>query len=250
MVKFTVEDPLYQNILAAFGTVIYVKAVISLCDYCVAHKIIVSRISRKCVHMAAGAWIVWWPLFDTSHWTWRLNILTPAVYSIQLFIKGYIVQDPNDVDVQTMTRHGDPKELLNGPFCFTLIMNAVGLFLFRKRIGVVIMSCLGFGDGVAPIIGYYVPFGSYPTFPFGTHDRKTLSGSLGFVMASVMGFYLMRFVILPADTMIPNHEASIDDFSMIVQVATVAAITEGICGPYDNPGIALSTAWTYQYLTS
>jgi hypothetical protein len=236
------EHPLHQNILAAFGTVVYVKLVVGLCDFCVSRKLLAPRISRKCIHMAAGAWIVWWPLFREDHWTWRLNVLVPAIYTVQLFVKGLVLQDPKDVDVQTMTRTGNPKELLNGPILFTNLMTVVGLLLFRQKMGVVIMVCLGFGDGVAPLLGYYVPFGSYPTWPFGPNDRKTLSGSMGFVLASVIGYYLMRFVILD------HGVGSGDDMRMIVEVATVAAVTESISGPFDNPCIALSAAVAYHYL--
>jgi dolichol kinase len=201
--------------------------------------------------MTAGAWIIFWPLFEREHWTWRLNVMVPAIYTVQLFVKGLIIRDPNDIDVQTMTRTGNPAELLNGPIFFSSIMTVVGLSFFRQTMGVVIMSCLGFGDGVAPLLGYYLPFGYYPTFPFGPNDRKTVSGSLGFFVASVIGYYLMKFVV-DVDY---DHAHSFsngggeDDFKMILQVAAITAITEGICGPFDNPCIALSAGLSYYFLT-
>ena len=238
------DDPLHQNLLAAVATVAYVKAVVGLCDFGVSHQFLAPRISRKCVHMAAGAWILWWPLFRDDHWTWRLNVTVPAVYTVQLFVKGFFLKDPNDTDVQTMTRTGDPKELLNGPILFTVLMTLVGLTLFRQRMGVIIMSCLGFGDGVAPLMGYYFPFGFYPTWPFGPNDRKTLSGSVGFVVASVLGYQWMSLMILGGD-----ETGSSEDIGTMLQVATVAAITEGISGAFDNPCVAASAALTYRYLT-
>jgi phytol kinase len=245
------DNPLAQNLLAAIATVVYIKVVINSCHIAVSRGILAPRISRKCVHMAAGAWIVWWPFFHKDHWTWRLNVAVPVIYTIQLFVKGLILQNPKDTDVQTLTRTGDPKELLNGPILFTIVMTAVGLCLFRQQMGVVIMSCLGFGDGVAPLMGYYLPFGSYPTWPFGPNDHKTLSGSIVFVMASVIGYFLMEFVIDDdvVGTSLTRSKGG-DDLAMILQVATVAAITEGICGPFDNPIIALSALLTYQYLAN
>jgi dolichol kinase len=243
MMMKLLEEPFYQNIAASVATIIYVKVVIGTCDILVSQKVLAPRISRKSVHLAAGSWIIFWPLFTTQHWTWRLNIIVPAVYTIQLFVKGFIIRDPNDVDVQTMTRAGDPKELLNGPIFFTMLMSIVGLYLFRQKMGVVIMSCLGFGDGIAPLAGYYFPFGYYRTWPFGPNDRKTLSGSISFVIASIIGYHLMKFVILG------DIDGS-DDFNMMLQVASLAAITEGLCGPYDNPCIALSAALAYYYLST
>lgn len=100
------ENPLHQNLLGALATVVYVKAVIGSCDFLVSRKWLASKISRKIVHMAAGSWILFWPLFDTSHVTWKLNITVPAVYTVQLFVKGAILRDPNDAEVKTLTRHG------------------------------------------------------------------------------------------------------------------------------------------------
>ena len=61
-------DPVHRNVVAALATVIYVKVVVGTCDFCVSNKILAPKISRKCIHIAAGSWILWWPYFDTSHW--------------------------------------------------------------------------------------------------------------------------------------------------------------------------------------
>ena len=145
------DDPMHQNMAAALATVVYVKVVIGSCDFLVSKDLLAAPISRKIIHVAAGSWILWWPFFTQEHWTWQLNILVPAVYSVQLFVKGAILRDPNDQDVKTMSRSGDPTELLFGPLFFTLVMNYVGLSCFREPLGVLIMACLGYGDGIAPV---------------------------------------------------------------------------------------------------
>jgi len=125
-----------------------VKIVIAAANWAVSQNILASKISRKCIHIAAGSWIIFWPFFCVEHWTWRLNILVPAVYTIQLFVKGIFLRDgSSDEDVKTMTRSGSPAELLLGPIFFTILMSIMGIFFFRQQIAVVIMSCLGFGDG-------------------------------------------------------------------------------------------------------
>jgi hypothetical protein len=70
-----------------------------------------------------------------------------------------------------------------------------------------------------------------------------MSGSIGFVVASVVGYYLIRFVII-------DNDDRNGDFSMILQVATIAAVTEAICGPFDNPCIALAASLAYRNLTN
>jgi len=242
------DEPIFRNLLTSLATVIYVKIVIGLNNWAVSQNILAPKISRKCIHIAAGSWIIFWPFFNVEHWTWRLNILVPAVYTIQLFVKGAILRvGSSDEDVKTMTRSGSSAELLFGPLFFTILMCIVGICFFRKQIGVVIMSCLGFGDGVAPLIGYYFPLYSYPTWPFGPTDKKTVTGSLGFFVASCLGYYILKFVIDDDDN---NNALADDEFGMIILVASVAAVTEGISGPYDNLSVALSAGLTYHYVTT
>jgi len=241
-------DPLHRNILAAVATVVYVKAVVGSCDFLVQNKLLAPKISRKCIHIAAGSWILFWPMFDTGHWTWQLNVLVPAIYTVQLFVKGAILKDPSDPDVQTMTRTGSPAELLNGPILFTILMTVVGLKLYRHQLGVVIMACLGYGDGIAPLVGYYMPCGThYPTFPFGPNDKKTLTGSMGFFVASVVGYTLLKGLIMD-DAQSRDFASGEEEFKMIATVAAIVAVVEGLCGPYDNPCIAVSAALAYWYL--
>ena len=244
------DEPMYRNLAAALLTVVYVKVVIGLCNWAVSQNILAPKISRKCIHIAAGSWIIFWPIFSKEHWTWKCNILVPAVYTVQLFVKGAILNvGSSDEDVKTMTRTGSAAELLLGPIFFTILMCIVGLNFFRTQIGVVIMSMLGFGDGIAPLIGYYFPMGYYPTYPFGPTDKKTVTGSLGFFVASCLGYYILKFVIDDNDDDDKMMVTGDDELSMIIRVAATAAITEGITGPYDNPGVALSAGLTYYYLT-
>lgn len=222
--------------------VAYVKTVIGVCDAAVCTHVMSPRVSRKVIHIAAGCWIVSWPWFAVDHWTWTLNVVVPVVYSVQLVIKGAIVKDPTDPDVRTMTRSGRPSELLKGPLFFTLLMTTIGLFFFGSQVGVVIMACLGFGDGVAPLVGHYIPLNSYyPTIPFGTRDRKTLTGSLPFFLASLVGYHLLAFVICDGSRPFEGDEEN----SAVAKIAVAAALAEGLSGPYDNPLIALVAALAY-----
>ena len=139
-------EPLYQNLLATLAVITFVKTVVGTCDYAVSKKWISSSVSRKITHIAAGSWIMFWPLFSIDHWTWRLNVFPSVAYSLSLFIKGAILKDPNDVDVKMFSRSGDPSELLEGPLLFSLVASTVGLFCFGQETAVVIMACLGFGN--------------------------------------------------------------------------------------------------------
>lgn len=222
-------DPLYKNVLAAVGTFVYVKVVIFFCEALVHQKILSSKISRKIIHVAAGSWIIFWPLFDKDHWTWCLNVSVPVLYAVQLSVKGFFLRDPNDPDVITMSRSGNPTELCEGPLFFTIIMTLCGLFLFMEKDGVYIMACLGFGDGFAPLFGGYFPLWPYPTFPFGPKDYKTVSGSFGFFVSSFVGMTVLHHLVLHDSSNSHGH-----DLKERLLVAVIATFVEGVSGWIDN----------------
>ncbi len=84
----TVISPLWNNILAALCTVIYIKTTMDISLLILRKRLgFNADISRKFIHVMAGCWILFWPLFDVTHWSWRLNILVPSVMSVKLFYK-------------------------------------------------------------------------------------------------------------------------------------------------------------------
>ena len=220
--------PLHQNILTSAVTVVYVKSVVIVCDYAVSKGLLSTEVSRKIVHMAAGTWPLFWPYFDESHPSWRLNITVPFMYMLQLAQSAFS-GDKDDPLVKTLSRTGDPKELLYGPLFFTLVMNSTGLFFFRQTESVYVMSCLGFGDGIAPLVGTWYPYGRYPTHPFDEKSKKTLTGSLGFFLASVVGFQILK----------NSGRGEPANMASFLPVAAICTVTEGISGVYDNIAVAV-----------
>ena len=118
----------------------------------------------------------------------------------------------------------------------------VGLYCFRQPLAILVMACLGFGDGMAPLIGYYLPFGYYPTFPFGPEDKKTISGSIGFFISSILGYFIFQHLLL-----LEEEEPSAE-LSDVLRVVALATITEGISGGYDNISVPLSVHVAIAYL--
>ena len=187
-----------------------------------------------------------------------------------------VVVDP---DVQSMTRTGDPRELLNGPLVFTVVMCIVGGVrrLFRTHCACIVMSCLGWGDGIAPLVGYYFPYGQYLTWPFrqtssdsnnnsnnSTEDSndgyKTISGSIAFWLSSIIGYYILASVALltPFDdvsvtatttstTSSSTTTTEFIPFPIVVQIVTTSTIAESLTGPYDNIAVAVTAGLTYYY---
>mmetsp|Transcript_33717 Transcript_33717/g.77820 ORF Transcript_33717/g.77820 Transcript_33717/m.77820 type:complete len:156 (-) Transcript_33717:46-513(-) len=136
-------------------------------------------------------------------------------------------------DVRTMSRSGNPAELLYGPIQFTITMIWLGLTKFMTRESCIIMGAVGFGDGIAPLVGQR--FGKHRfRFPFG--GVKSFEGSLSVGLGSIFGMWLfLNGLSLP----LLNVEQSL-------KYAFISAILEA-CSPqaFDNLVIPLGICYIY-----
>lgn len=203
-------NPVLQNILVTVLGVVYVFSVVAVMDVLV-KKGFPQDISRKIVHIAAGSWLIFWFLYDPSHWTKYLNIVPAFIWTVLLLIKGFTAK-PDDDAVKTMTRTGDRKELLRGPLYFTIVMNVIGTVFFYNPAAMTAMGMLGWGDGVAPIFGQ--KFGKHK-YNFVT--QKSWEGSLAFFAFGIIGALLFHLLL------IGNY-----DLTSIVICALIATVVEAL----------------------
>ena len=78
--------PIRNNIYAAICTIIYAKIVMEVGSL-IRVKFGLPELSRKFLHLCACSSLVFWPLFDSEHWGWRLNVTVPVVMSLRLLYK-------------------------------------------------------------------------------------------------------------------------------------------------------------------
>ncbi|MFX0125963.1 MAG: diacylglycerol/polyprenol kinase family protein [Candidatus Hodarchaeota archaeon] len=187
--------PLVWNfILGAFVAMIYIQGIIMLMERLVNSGTLSSDLSRKVIHIAAGSFIWIWLFMDTSDkLTYMLNIVVPLLFFLTFLFKG-TRGSPDDKDVKTMTRTGDPRELLKGPLYFTIVMMVAGTILYGTFAGMFMMAIVGWGDGIAPYIGQRWGKRKYKTLG----REKTLEGSVGVFLFSIAGsliFYVLLGII-------------------------------------------------------
>lgn len=224
-------SPALQNILVTILGFIYVFSVVWIMDLAV-KKGLAKDVSRKIVHISAGSWLIFWVLYDPSHWTKYLNIAPAAIWTILLLIKGFTAK-PGDEAVRTMTRTGDRKELLRGPLYFTLVMNTIGTIYFMHPIAALTMGALGWGDGLAPVIGKRFGKNKFKIFA-----QKTLEGSLAFLVFGLLGILLFQFVLF----------GSID-FQTAAIFSVVLTFVEAFSPPeFDNIFIPIFTVILFKIL--
>jgi len=226
-------SPIFNNILSALITVVYVTCVLELGSF-IRGRLGRAEESRKLVHICAGCCTIFWPLFDTFHWSWRLNVLVPTVMAIKLFYKGAILRDPSDPDVQTMSRSSLPSELLYGPLQFTLVMIWIGISEFMTTRGAIIMAILGIGDGIAPLVGKY--FGRFRyRLPLFFTSTKSFEGSFfGVFLGSLVGSYFFIYTLgLPP---IP--------YQLLIKYAGIATVIEAASPKgFDNIVVPIFMYW-------
>lgn len=202
----------WHNVFVAFLTFVYVFSVPPLMDYLVTKHNLSRDISRKITHICAGSVIIFLPLFHDGHWSQYLNVSVYVVWALLFLQKGFFAAD-DDQAIKTMTRTGDKRELLRGTFYFVIVGIICGTVYYKQLPGVLAMAVLGWGDGLAPIVGMKLGKMKYKVL-----SEKTVEGSLAFFAGSVLAGMFFVWLIIP--------EAF--DLSTILIIALAATIVEGL----------------------
>jgi phytol kinase len=202
----------WHNAIVTLMTFAYVFSVPPLMDYLVTNHGLPRDISRKITHICAGSTIIFLPLFIEGDWSHFLNITVFAVWTLLLVQKGLFAAD-DDQAVKTMTRTGDKKELLRGTLYFVIVAMLCGTVFYKQFNGVLAMAVLGWGDGLAPIIGT-----RYGKVKYKVLSDKSVEGSLAFLVGSFLaGLFFVRLIVPEAF-----------DPVRIGIIAAAAAIVEGV----------------------
>jgi len=172
-------NALLQDIIALLISFVIVATWLLLNDVIAQRRWLPQVLTRKLVHIGTGPiFLIAWNFFSNAwHARW-LAALVPAAVLVQflLVVSGRVARQ--DL-VASMTRTGDPRELLRGPFAYGLVFIVCTLVFWRHSpVGIVCLMLLCGGDGLADVFGRR--FGRR-RLPFQTH--KTWAGSAAFFLA-------------------------------------------------------------------
>jgi len=182
-----IMDGLWVDIGIGIGELIYTFFIVFAMNFAV-DKGLPQDISRKIVHIWAGGLVIFW-FFYTTGWGKYIFMLTPAIW-VFLLIFTALTKDENDPTVKSMTRTGNPKELLLGVMFFPLMLIILTFIGYRTFAGVAAVASVGFGDGIAPIVGKY--YGKHKYRLLGR--TKSIEGSLFVFLATFIAAILLGFV--------------------------------------------------------
>lgn len=205
-------SPFYNNLLAALLTIVYVFSLVALMEVCVTRFGLARDLSRKITHIGAGMIIAFLPLFNDAHWSKYLNVTIFVIWIILLIQKGFFA-DVNDEAVKTMTRTGDRRELLKGPLYFVIVATICGTLFYKTFEGVLAMAILGWGDGMAPVIG-----SRYGKIKYQILSPKSAEGSLTMFVSAFVASLLLVQLIVPQEY----------NLNRILILSAIATLAEGI----------------------
>jgi dolichol kinase len=218
-------------LLLAVWVLLHCRLAVGLGNWGVRRNVATRLVCRKFVHLAATGTVLYWPWYCAQDgWSYRLNTLAGTLYSAQILAQGLLFPNVSDPEVKAMSRTGNPRELLVGPLVFGLALCYVGHRAFRREMATYLMSALGFGDGLAPLAaGLLGGRGQYRSFLGG--DFKSLSGSLGMFLGTLLGYHVLSGVLGAPETVDPGR---------LVGMTAAATLAEAVSGMYDNLAIVLA----------
>lgn len=139
------------------------------------------------------------------------------------------MKDPDDIEVQTMSRSSSPSELLWGPMQWAAILTYLGLYRFQTTEAAIQVAAVGVGDALAPWLGNW--YGRH-VYQMPLAGRKSMEGSLvGVFLGTCVGIYLC----LPALGLAPLP------LREVLVYGTIAAVVEGTSPSHsDNLMVAMA----------
>jgi len=138
--------------------------------------------ARKWVHIGTGPlFVLSWNLYsDASAARW-LAALVPAVITARFALIGLgIIQDEDTV--RSMSRTGNPRELLRGPLLYGIIfVFSTVVFWGNSPAGITALMLLCAGDGFADLVGRRWGYAKLPW-----NHGKSWAGSGAFFLSSLL----------------------------------------------------------------
>ncbi|EOY18925.1 Vitamin E pathway gene 5 isoform 2 [Theobroma cacao] len=112
-------------------------------------ELIQQNLSRKLVHILSGLlFAVSWPIFSNSLLARYFASVVPLVNCVRLVIHGLSLADDQRL-IKSVTREGNPKELLRGPLYYVLILILCALVFWRESpVGLISLAMMCGGDDI------------------------------------------------------------------------------------------------------
>lgn len=218
------------DILALILTFLAILILIRINDVLRKREIIPIFVSRKVIHIfAAPIFLVCWLLFSGDYYSRYFAAVVPLLF-VLLFIAIGTGMMKNEEFVNTMSREGDPKELLKGTLFYALVMVLASIFFWYVPVdatlqpnwltfvptALLIFGPLAGGDGFADLIGR-----RYGKRKFHIFADKSIVGTLSMFIFGLLFTLGLLFVFWLA---LDPLYASVNVTALIIPIVVVSLV--------------------------
>jgi len=217
------------DLIATVISIVILLAIVQINAY-MQKKGVSQIITRKLVHILAGpVFVVTWMLFSGEIVSHYIAVIVPLLFVLQFLTIGMGIIK-NESFVASMSRSGDPRELLQGTLYYAIVMVLMTFFWFyvpstgisnANPTALLIIGCVSGGDGLADIIGR--KFGGEKKFGI-KGSEKTIVGSIAMLAGSIV---VSSILVLIFSLEVPQFDILVLILPIIV-VSIVATIVEAV----------------------
>ena len=221
------------DIIAMIISLVLVLAVVQINGLIQKKGLLPSYITRKIVHILVGpVFLLTWLLFSGEIFSRYIAMIVPILFVFQFTAIG-TGKIKDEAFVRSMSRTGEPSELLKGTLYYAIVIMLVTIFWFyipptgindANPSAFIIMGCLAGGDGLADIIGR--KFGGEKKFGIGG-AQKTFAGMIGMFMGSFIFSIVLVAIFSIEATTFNLFEIGIP----ILIISLIATIAEALSPP-------------------
>ena len=175
-----------------------------------------SRLSRKIIHIGTGPlFVLTWLLFDNAPAARWMAAAVPFAITVQFALIGLgIIKD--EASVKSMSRSGNPRELLRGPLFYGIAFVALTVLFWKDSpIGIVALMLLCGGDGVADLAGRKIKSAKLPWSP-----EKSVAGSL----AVLIGGWALAILLVAIYISAGVFGGSISDYLLPISIISLVGM--------------------------
>ncbi len=215
-----------NNLLALLITFLIAFLWLAFCKFLSQKGLVSSSTSRKIVHIGTGPiFVLCWLLFSETISARWLASLVPLLITVQFIFAGIgIIKDERII--KSLSRSGDPKEILKGPLYYGIVFIIITILFWRySPIGIVALMILCGGDGIADLVGSR--WGKH--YPIPWSKSKSLVGSLGMFMGGLKFSFTILAIFISAGFF---QLSLLETLSKLLIVCISATIVESL--PFDN----------------
>ncbi|KAI3837092.1 hypothetical protein MKW98_005425 [Papaver atlanticum] len=240
------SNMILQDVGATGLVMVGAYSLVLVFDNLTKNQVIQQNLSRKLVHVLSGLlFLSCWPIFSNSAEARYFAAVVPFVNCARLILNGLSLTTDAGL-VKSVTREGNPRELLKGPLCYVLILILSAVAYWRDSpVGIMSLAMMCGGDGVADIIGrrygkQKLPYnqqkswaGSISMFTFGflisigMLKYFTALGYFELDWSSTMGRVALVSLVATIVESLPTTEVLDDNLSVPLSTMLVAVLMFG-----------------------